>query len=258
MTLLHKHHKLTAIITASLLLVLAGANTATAQAEKKDAPAKNPVRVLLVTGGHGFDEEKFHAMLDAMPGITHTEAKHPDALAKFRPENRASFDVVLFYDMPKTITAQEKRDFIGTLKAGKGIVVLHHAYCSYQDWPEYQKIIGGRYHQKPWTDAAGTARPASTYKYNVPLRVKVADKTHPVTRGIEDFDIVDEAYCGGSVNPGAQVLLTTDNPLSTPSVAWAGRYEKSRTVTIILGHDKKAWTNPAFAKLLSQAIEWVR
>ena len=216
------------------------------------------MRVLLITGGHGFNREHFNALMNSLPGITVTEARHPDALPMFRPENRSKYDVVLFYDMPKTIGEQEKKDFIDLLNEGKGIVVWHHAYCSYQDWPEYQKIIGGRYHEEPWTDSNGVERPKSTYKYNVNFRVRVADRRHPATRGIRDFDIIDETYGNGSVNPEVRVLLATDEPTSTPSVAWAHSYGKSKVVTILLGHDNQAWSNPNFAKLLEQSIKWVK
>ena len=242
--------KITTIIILSSMIFF---SACTFSQKKKD-----PVRVLLITGGHGFDKEPFYAFVKSLPGCTVTEVKHPNALAMFRPENRASYDVALFYDMPKTISEQEKKDFTDCLKEGKGIVIWHHAYCSYQDWPEYQTIIGGRYHEEPWTDSNGVVQPASTYMHDVQFRVKVADKNHPVTKGIEDFDILDEAYGRGSVNPGVHVLLATDEPLSTPSVAWTNSYGKSKVVTILLGHDNHAWTNPDFEKLLIQAIMWVK
>ena len=203
------------------------------------AKEKTPVRVLLVTGGHAFDQEPFHAMMKSLSSIVYTEVKHPEALAMFRPENRKSYDVVLLYDMPNDITEQEKKNFTDCLKEGKGLVVWHHAYCSYQDWPEYKAIAGGRYYERPWTDDKVDAQPASTFKHDVQFRVKVADKKHPVTKGIDDFDIIDEAYGKGIVNSGVHVLLTTDEPTSTPSIAWTNRYGKSNVVTILLGHDNQ-------------------
>ena len=219
---------------------------------------KQQARVLLVTGGHDFDRESFDKFLNSLPGISVAEVKHPNALSMFRPENRASYDVVLFYDMPQRINEQEKQDFIDCLNAGKGIIVWHHAFCSYQNWDEYQNIIGGRYHERPWTDKDGIARAASSYKYNVKISAKVADKKHPVTKGIKKFDIIDEAYGNGVVNPNVHVLLATDEPLSTPSIAWANKYGNSKVVTILLGHDNQAWSNPNFAKLLTQSILWVK
>jgi len=218
----------------------------------------DPVRVLLITGGHDFDQAPFYALMQSLPDITVKEVKHPYATAMFRPENRALYDVVLLYDMPDTISEQGKKDFMDCLKAGKGLVVWHHAYCSYQDWPEYETIVGGRYHQNIWTDKKGGSHPASTYQHGVPFRLKVADTSHPVTKGIQDFDITDEVYGNGSVDPGVHVLLTTGEPSSTPAVAWTHRYGKSRVVTILLGHDNQAWTNPSFVKLLTQAIVWVK
>jgi len=242
--------KITGITILSMMLLF----NASAFGQKKKAP----VRVLLITGGHGYDKEPFDAFMKSLQGITVTEVKHPNALVMFRPENRSSYDVVLFYDMPEAISEQEKKDFTDCLKAGKGMVAWHHAYCSYQSWPEYQNIIGGRYHQNPWTDSKGITHPASTYRHDVQFRVKVAAKKHPVTKGIRDFDIMDETYGKGSVNPGVRVLLTTDDPTSTPSIAWTNRYGKSNIVTILLGHDNHAWSNPDFVKLLTQAIMWVK
>jgi len=216
------------------------------------------VRVLLVTGGHGFDKEPFYTFVNSLPGVIITEVKHPNALAMFRPENRSSYDVVLFYDMPNVISEQEKKDFTDCLKEGKGMVVWHHAYCSYQDWQEYQNIIGGRYHETPWTGSDGVGHTASTYQHDVEFRVKVADPKHPVTNGIEDFEILDETYGGGVVNPNVHILLTTDEPTSTPSIAWTNEYGNSKIVTVLLGHDNHAWTNQSFVKFLTQAINWVK
>jgi len=240
----------TTIVILSMMTLF----NACTSAQKKNSA----VRVLLITGGHGFDKEPFYAFVNSLSGVVVTEVKHPNALAMFRPENRSSYDVVLFYDMPKNISEQEKQDFTDCLQEGKGMVVWHHAYCSYQDWSEYQTIIGGRYHEEPWTDGNGVGQPASTYEHDVLFRVKVADPEHPVTKGVEDFDILDETYGKGVVNPDVHVLLSTDAPTSTPSVAWTNQYGKSKIVTILLGHDNHAWTNPNFEKLLTQAIHWVK
>jgi len=233
-------------------------SNANAQRRAITIKKNSPVRVLLITGGHDFDKEPFYAFIKSLQGITVTEVKHPNAVKMFRPENRNSYDVVLLYDMPDTISEQGKKDFTDCLKAGKGLIVWHHAYCSYQNWTEYQNIVGGRYHQNSWTDDKGVLHPASTYKHDVRLRVKVIDSKHPVTKGIQDFDITDETYGNGTVNPNVHVLLATDDPSASRSLAWTNRYGKAKVVTILLGHDNLAWTNPDFVKLLTQAVFWVK
>jgi len=219
---------------------------------------KSPVRILLFTGGHDFDREAFDVLKKSLPDMTVVEVTHPNALAMLRPANRSSFDVILLYDLPTVINEQEKQDFLDCLKEKKGLVVMHHAFASYPEWPEFQRIMGGRYHLKEWTDSKGIVQPASTYLHDVQFHVKVADRKHPVTKDINDFDILDETYGLCTVNPGVHVLLTTDEPTSNSSITWAHRYGKTKVVTTLLGHDNHAWSNPAFAKLLIQAIRWVR
>ena len=215
-------------------------------------------RVLLFTGGHLFERDEFFSMLESLPDITFEEVQHPNALAKLKPENRKSYDVILLYDMPNAISETEKADFINYLEEGNGLVVLHHSYCSYQDWPEYKAIIGGKYYERKWVDENGVERPSSTFKHNVTFTVNVADKKHPITKGIEDFEITDETYKNSIINPGVHVLLTTTEPTSSPVIAWTNKYGKSEIPTILLGHDDKVWTNPNFKQLLRQAIIWAK
>jgi len=241
--------KIVCISVLSLLMLFCY----TACNQKKNAP----VRVLLITGGHDFDSS-LDAYMESLPGIVVTHVKHPNALSMLRPENRPSYDVVLLYDTYDTTSEQEKKDFADCFKEGKGLVVWHHATASYRDWPEYQEIIGGRYYFTSWTDSKSVSHPPSTYKHDVQFHVKVADRKHPVSKGIVDFDILDETYGSFCVNPEVRVLLTTNEPTSVPSIVWTKQYGKSKVVTILLGHDQHAWNNPNHKKLLTQAIHWVK
>jgi len=52
-----------------------------------------------------------------------------------------------------------------------------------------------------------------------------------------------------TVNPNVHVLLATDDPSASRSLAWTNSYGKAKVVTILLGHDNQVWTNPDFVKL---------
>ncbi|MBI5380269.1 MAG: ThuA domain-containing protein [Opitutae bacterium] len=220
------------------------------------AAATAKVRVLLVLGGHGFHKEPFWALFDGCPDSTYEIVEHPDVHAMFKPDKARSYDVMVFYDMWDDITAEAKADLVQCLKAGKGLVVLHHAYCSYRNWSEYTEIVGGRFEFVEWTDRAGK-HPATSYKHNVDFTVRVTDPLHPVTRGMSDFKIHDETYRNGRVNPGVTPLLTTEEPTSTPTLGWTHRYGQAKVVTLLLGHDTKAYENVNFRRFLHQAIHWV-
>lgn len=212
------------------------------------------VKVLLITGGHGYDTVNFNLMMKKLP-VAYDHYAHPNAHEMLKAANVAKYDVVLLYDMPKEIAEEARQDFIAMLREGKGLVVLHHAFCSYDFWPEYTKIVGGRYHHFPWMKDGAEQAP-STYEHDVDLAVKVEDTGHPITKGIADFRIIDEVYGGTEILPTVHPLLSTDNPASGRLVAWTNAYANSRIATITLGHDRQSWENPAFTRLLSQAILW--
>jgi len=91
----------------------------------------------------------------------------------------------------------------------------------------------------------------------VKFNIKIVDPKHPITRGINDFEILDEVYGNTEVLSDVTPLLTTDNPLSSKIIGWTHQKEKSRIVYIQPGHDKNAFTNSSYRTLVLQAIEYV-
>src|SRR5438067_12156120 len=66
--------------------------------ERFSSPSER-VNVLVVTGGHPFEEEPFLATFDALPGITWQHAPVPGAREYFRRERTGEFDAIVCYDM---------------------------------------------------------------------------------------------------------------------------------------------------------------
>ena len=212
------------------------------------------VKILVITGGHGYDEAGFDQLLAKLP-VTYDLVKHPESDAMLAPERIKNYKAVLLYDMPTDISESAQRNFLAMLENGTGLVVLHHAVCSYRNWPEYLRIVGGRYAHTPWMKDT-VMQPASTYKHDVEMMIKVGELEHPVTEGVKDFMITDETYANMEILPTVHPLLSTDEPSSSPLVGWVNLYGKSRIVALTLGHDRQAWENPAFVQILSQAIRW--
>ena len=219
-------------------------------------PVKS-IRILVVTGGHEYNTEKFNEMLGNLgKGITYNVMELPGAYDMFLPENRSKYDVLVFYHMWQKISDEQAANFEDCIRQGKPVVVLHHSICAYDDWPEYIKIIGGKYFHKP-TSVNGKTYPVSSYIHDLRFNVKIADPANPVTKGISDFEIFDETYKDYYVEPGVTPLLTTDEPSSTSVIGWSKIYGKSRIVTLQSGHDVPTFENPNYRKLVKQAIEWV-
>lgn len=221
-----------------------------------DSPA-NPIRILVITGGHAYNTEKFNLMLGSLgDNITYQIAELPGAFNMFLPENRSKYDVLVFYHMWQTITAEQSRNLIDCVRKGKPLVVLHHSICAFDNWPDYFNMIGGKYFHKP-TTIKDIDYQACTYVEGVHLKIKIVSSKNPVTKGLKDFDLFDEAYKGYYIENGVNPLLTTEDPASNFVIGWTKEYGKARVVTIVNGHEATTFENPNYRKLLRQSIEWV-
>ena len=219
------------------------------------AETTTKLKVLVVTGGHGFQQEPFFKVFQDNPAITFTEAKHVKDADAYDRDDLLTFDVVVLYDMPKTITDAQKKRFLSLTDKGTGLVVMHHAIVSYQHWPDYERIIGGRYPEEDGKSGVVTAEIG--YEHDVDIPVVVVAKNHPVTMGLKDYLIHDEIYWGFRVGGDVTPLLTTTHPKSGKPLAWARMEGKSRVVYLQHGHDQSAFNNPNFRQLVGQAIRWV-
>ena len=220
-------------------------------------PPAKPIRILVITGNHSYKVEQSNQMLAGLgENITYQIAELPAAYDMFLPENRSKYDVLVFYHMWQKITDEQAKVLAECIRQGKPLVALHHSICAYDDWPEYFNIIGGKYFHKP-TTVNGKEYPVCSYIHDVHFNVRIANPGHPVTKGLQDFEIFDETYKGYYVENGVTPLLTTDESTSTPVIGWTKKYGKARIVTLQSGHDIPTFENPNFRKLLKQSIEWV-
>ena len=237
------------LLPALMLTCLAGIVSPAAEPAQK-------VNVLLVTGGHGFEREPFLQVFRDQAAITFTHAAHSRTNASvYERDDLLTYDAVVLYDMPKEITEAQKAKFLSLVNKGVGLVVLHHALVSYQHWPDFERIIGGRY---PEDDGkSGVVTDKVGYQHDVEVPVTIVSREHPITRGMVDFTIRDEIYWGYRVGKDVTPLITTTHPKSGKPLAWTRTEKKSRIVYLQLGHDHSAYENPNYRTLLGRSILWV-
>ena len=203
------------------------------------ANAQEPLRVLLVTGGHDH-EPSFYSVFAQQKDIVTNVNPHPVAY-----NGRLDrYDVIVMYDMVQDMPEAQKTRLKAFAESGKGLVVLHHAVVSFENWPWYREAIGAQYFEKK-----------STYKHDVEMTVEPVTQ-HPITRGLAKFRINDETYKGMWMSDKNTVLLRTNDPTSDGPVAWVSPYTQSRVVTIQLGHSSLAHNSPEWRTLVRNAILW--
>ena len=218
---------------------------------------KATFNVLIVTGGHGFDQPNFYKMFDEMPSIRYDKAEVPKDMNLLAPGLEKKYDLVLTYDMNNfpAVTKEQREQYAALVKSGMPLIVMHHSLCGYDNWYEYIQMVGGQYLHKP-IEIDGKPYPTSTYKHDIDMNVQVVDKAHPITKRVDNFTIHDEGYNGIYVQKGVNLLLKTDHTDASPEVAWTNRYGKGVVFAIALGHDKHAFENPNLRLILRQGIQW--
>jgi uncharacterized protein len=214
------------------------------------------LKVLLVTGGHPFRQEPFFQVFREMNGVKYEHAVLGSGAERFlTPTGVAPFDALVFYDMNQNCQPYIA-DLTSILREGKGTVFLHHAIGSCADWEIYGRLLGGRARFTP-DSVDGVRLSRADFKGGISYRAYVADKTHPITQGVDDFDITDEVYRAYYVSSEAQILLRTDHPASGGPLMWTHQFGKSKTVYFQPGHAESAYRNPSFRRLLERSIQWV-
>ncbi len=211
--------------------------------------SQDSLHLMIVTGGHNFDRPAFFDMFDDMDRVTYEEIKQPLANERIEAGAVAKFDLLVFYDMYDSITPGQQQAYLQLVDQRKPLLFLHHSIVSYQEWPDFADLLGGKYLRD------GPHK--SDYKHDETIEVKIVDGHHPITKGMDDFTIIDETYKNCEIKPTVVPLLTTEHPLSMPILAWVNPYRGHDIVYLQGGHDAMAYTDPNFRKLLSQAIHWL-
>jgi hypothetical protein len=214
-----------------------------------------PIRAVVVTGGHGFDPKAFPKLFEG----------HADIVCEFKPQTDDSeifedvsgwpYDVVVLYNMTQKISEKRQQNFLGLLGRGVGLVVLHHAVAAFQDWPEFEKIIGTKYYLKN-TVVDGVTHPRGAYREGVDLTIHPEDAEHPITKGLADFVVHDEGYRNQTYAEDNHLLLSTDNPVSEKQVGWVRTYKNARVFCTTIGHGPQAFTSEPFRRVVARAIRW--
>ena len=97
-----------------------------------------------------------------------------------------------------------------------------------------------------------------------PFKVKIVNKEHPITRGVNDFVVTDEQHFVKYEKDPKYILMESVNEdgltwrdAGTSSVAgWAYDYGKGRVCYLAPGHVITALWNPEYEKIQRNAVKW--
>ncbi|MBT4500161.1 MAG: hypothetical protein HOC74_20700 [Gemmatimonadetes bacterium] len=207
------------------------------------------MKVGVITDGHPFDVIGFHRLFRGF-GDLDCYIQPLEEWAIDYHQFGARYEVLVFYNMhtdrPEDCPGGKRtREAIDSLGDGTGIVVLHHGILAFKQDAVWDAIVGM------------TERAIDDYSHDERLEVHIAEKSHPITAGLDDWTLIDETYDFRNVEgDNSTVLLTVDHPHSMSTMAWTRRYKESRVLNLVFGHDDQAWSNGQFRKVLGRGIAW--
>ena len=183
--------KLIRIITAILLVAsIVSATTDTSAADKA-----GPIKVVILVGGHGYDQKNFDKAWGGHDDIT-CEVSKQKPYTLFDDISAFNYDVILMYNLSSGITDKQKENFLALLKKGVGLVVWHHSMANCQNWPEFEKIAGCKYWMKAgekngklevFVELRDANYPGSNYRL-------IYDPVHDLLRGVYFQAVAKQSY----------------------------------------------------------------
>jgi putative membrane-bound dehydrogenase-like protein len=250
-----------------LAAVIAGAHPAWAQ--KKEAVARAPRRVLVYTVSAGFEHEVVkrekpeelslveRTLVDLGKKTGRFEAVVTRDEHDFTPEKLAKIDLVFFYTTGELPLSKDEREaLLDFVKKGGAFAGAHCAADTFYKVPEYGEMIGAYFDGHPWHQE---------------IRVKVEDRENPATKHLgEGFKVTDEIYQYKAPydRKKLHVLLSLDTSsvdLKVDAVhrkdgdfalAWCKDYGKGRVFYTALGHRPELWKDERFLGLLDGGFRW--
>ncbi|QLC25404.1 ThuA domain-containing protein [Parasphingopyxis algicola] len=249
--------------------------------------------LLVLSGGHPYEEVPFSELLDSLKGWDVRYLIHPEAEIAVAEGAADAADAILLYDMPGyafadgKVTSRPPSDgFKAAIRryfeSDKGAVMMHHALAGWADWPDWAEMIGGRFLYQPG-EVRGREVRDSGYRHDVRYTAEICGD-HPVTHGLPDtFELTDELYLAEIFEDDVEPLIRArhdfvaenfysaahavagrmfdntgwDHPPGSNLVAWTKSIGDARLVYLQFGDGPETYRNPHVRQLLRNALDHV-
>jgi type 1 glutamine amidotransferase len=194
-----------------------------------------------------------HALFRRIPGID-VYFQHMEEFTTDEQMNRDWYDVVLFFQFLQETPGPEShglmqhgREALDRLgeKEGQGIFVLHHSILALGNYKTWHDIVGVS--DYGWQGG---------YHIGETVPIHVAKPDHPITQGLEDWEMTDETYEMNEPDDYEDILLTIDHPLSMKTCGWTRRHKNARVFCLQSGHDNLVWSHKSFETVVGRGIQW--
>src|SRR5262245_60773853 len=212
------------------------------------AQARAPLRVFLRAGPktHGEGEHDHPRFLAEWSKLLAERGARVDGGMEFPSAAQLdACDVLVLYAADgAAIHGDERARLEQFLARGGGLVALHDAVCG--DDPQWFETVAG-----------GAWEHGHSKYLEGEMGLVFADREHPITKGVANFDFEDEIYWDLHMDPRAHVLANSfHTPFDITPQMWTFEPGAYRAFVSIQGHLWKSFANPAWRTLLLRGIAW--
>jgi uncharacterized protein len=178
----------------------------------------------------------------------------------------AEVDLVMQCMTMSTIEAPALAGLIAAVEAGTGLAGWHGGIAdSYRASADYLQLIGGQFahHAAAMPPEERAGEQSDNY---VPHRIEItsAGAEHPITEGIEDFDLTTEQYWV-LTDDYLDVLATTTTavrpwgawhrPITCPAI-WTRQWGRGRIFVSTPGHRVEVLQDPHVRTIIERGLLW--
>lgn len=177
----------------------------------------------------------------------------------------ADVDLIVQCVSMGTIAREEVAGLRAAVAAGTGLVGWHGGIAdSFRASDAYLQLIGGQFaHHPPVPPQERTGEQSDFYlRHRIDIRPEAAD--HPITRGLESFELTTEQYWVLH-DDLIEVLATTtlprrefdewERPHVSPAV-WTRRWGTGRIVVCTPGHRVEVLQHPSVRTIIERGMLW--
>ena len=154
------------------------------------------------------------------------------------------YETVLFYTDVGELTTEQEESLLNHISSGGGFFGLHTAAASFREAQGYHSMLNGFFNgHSPYMD----------------FTVNVSDADHPISQGLDDYEVKDELYyLKHNPNTSHHLMHAYDSTKDeTHVMAFHHTYGEGRVFYYALGHDMVVLENPSFQEVIRRGVLWV-
>lgn len=174
-------------------------------------------------------------------------------------------DLIVQSNTMSSIEAAEFAGLRAAVEAGTGFAGWHGGIAdSYRNNSDYLQMVGGQFASHPGKHPSERTGEQSDNYVPHTIEMTEAAATHPITRGIADFELVTEQYWVLHDDDNDVLATTTqavrewdpwNRPITSPAI-WTRNWGAGRIFVSTPGHRVEILQNPNVKTIIERGLLW--